>query len=86
MRRSAPTRGSSPVLDPIRDHFNRQPLSIADSLFARSAIRHDSRQLQRFGNPTPVVLAIDLNPDLHVYFSGQYPGLALTTASGNFVT
>lgn len=40
----------------------------------------------RFGNPTPVVLAIDLNPDLHVYFSGQYPGLALTTASGNFVT
>ena len=51
----------------VRNHLDRQPFNVADGLVMCLAITHYTGQLQGFGNPATVVLALQLNGQLHLY-------------------
>ena len=73
------------MLDSVRIHFDGQSLGVADGLFAGFAVGHHARELQRFGNPAAIVLAVQLDGKVHIVILSQAVGLAELTifAAGN---
>jgi hypothetical protein len=54
------------MLDSVRIHFDGQSLGVADGLFAGFAVGHHAWELQRFGNPAAIVLAVQFDGEVHV--------------------
>src|SRR5882672_3432064 len=54
-------RGQFPVLNSVRDYLNRGFLRVAEGPFTSRPVGHDPGQFQRLGDPTTVVLAVELD-------------------------
>jgi len=53
------------VLETIGDHTEREGLDFRLGLRRRLTVSEDSRQFGHFSEPPPVVLLLDVNPELH---------------------
>lgn len=53
------------MCNPISNHFNREPLSVADGLIASESVAHDARQFQGLSDPATIVLMIQFDRDFH---------------------
>ena len=49
------------MFDPVGNYFDGQSLGIADGFFTSFAVGHDAREFQRFGDPAPIVFAVQLD-------------------------
>ena len=54
------------MLDAVGNHFDGQPLSVADGLFAGLAVGHHAREFQRFGDPAPIVFPVQFDGNVHI--------------------
>ena len=81
-------RGHLGVLDPIRNYLGDQSLGVADSFFAGFAVGHDAREFQRFGDPAPIVFAVQFDGEVHVVIVQQVvvPGVQLKTGAYSFAS
>src|SRR5207249_326388 len=64
-RDSQGRRRQFPVSNAIRYHLDGQPFGVADGLVASLAVAHNTRQLEDFGYPAAVLLAIQINRQIH---------------------
>jgi hypothetical protein len=53
--------GEFAVINPLCDHFDCQPLGIADRRLTASAIGHHAREFERLGNPPAIFLAVEFD-------------------------
>lgn len=53
------------MCNPISNHFNREPLSVADGLIASESVAHDARQFQGLSDPATIFLMIQFDRDFH---------------------
>ena len=68
----------------IRKNLNRKPLSVADRFFPSLAVAHHAGQLERFGNPAPVVFPLQLDGQIHLFMiTSRLPRRASGPISAN---
>ncbi len=53
------------MCNPISNHFNREPLSVADGLIASESVAHDAWQFQGLSDPATIFLKIQFDRDFH---------------------
>lgn len=61
--------GHFAVSKAIRDDLDGESFGVADRLFARLPVAHDTWQLEGLGNPAAVVFTIQLNGQLHLFIT-----------------
>jgi hypothetical protein len=59
-------RGQLGMFDPVGNYFDGQSLGIADGFFAGFALGHHAREFQRFGDPAPIVFAVQFDGKVHI--------------------
>jgi hypothetical protein len=59
------------MFDPVGNYFDGQSLGVADGFFAGFAVRHHAREFQRFGDPAPIVFAVQLDGKVHIVMVQQ---------------
>ena len=64
-------RGQLRMFYPVSNYFDGQSLGIADGFFAGFAVGHDAREFQRFGDPAPIVFAVQLDGKVHIVILQQ---------------
>lgn len=51
----------------VGNDLDSEALGVADRLVTGLSVAHHARQFDSFGDPTPVVLAIEFNRELHTF-------------------
>ena len=73
---------------PVSNYFDGQSFGIAGGFFAGFAVGHDAREFQRFGDPAPIVFAVQLDGKVHIVIVQQavLPGVQLKTGAYSFAS
>jgi hypothetical protein len=53
--------------DAVCNDFDREALSIADGLYSSLAVTHHAWNLQSFGDPAAILLAVQINRQIHPF-------------------